>query len=89
MNKKNGSNSTGLKEPFKVQTIHAFIATDDNGVEGVAMFNMGGKWFPIIAADLECLESLRPVAEAIVQTSGKPLTLARFSTRTDLEVLSV
>lgn len=78
-----------MKKPFKIETLHAFIATDDDGVEGVAAFNMGGNWFPMVAADPERLASLRPVAEAIVQTSGKPLTLARFSTRTDLEVLSV
>ena len=89
MNNPKRSNSTGLKEPFKIETIHAFIATDDDGVEGLAAFNMGGNWFPMVAADDSRLRSLRPVADAIAQASGKPLTLARFSTRTDLEVLSV
>jgi hypothetical protein len=87
MRNKKASNSTGLKEPFKIQTIQAFITTNDDGFEIISAFDIAGYWFPMVAADSKGLTSLRPIAESIAKNTGKPLTLAEFSVRTDLEVI--
>lgn len=73
-----------MRGQFKIETITAFIAVDDDGTEGVVgtMTPMG--MMPMIAADEDRLKSLEPKAQVIATETKKTITLARFSVRTDL-----
>ena len=59
---------------------------DDEGVTGF-LVAATGQWFPMVGADRERMESLRPMAQAIADETGKTLRLVRFSGRSELEVL--
>lgn len=73
---------------MKIASIHAFIATEDDGGEGVCAFkNIEGNWVPLIAADETRLEQLRTIAAGIAADMKVNITLAKFSTREDIEVL--
>lgn len=77
-----------MEPGFKITTIHAFICTEPDGTEGVASMQTAAGLVPLIAADEARLDSLRPIAEALVE--GLPdtkVTLARFSVRSDLETI--
>lgn len=73
---------------FKIKTIHAFIATEDDGTEGViGELLPNGFFMAFVAADPSRIESLRHRAERIAKASGKDVVLAKFSIREDLETI--
>lgn len=77
-----------MKPGFKIKEIHAFIATEDDGTEGIiGQLAPDGVFMPFVCADAERVKSLRPFAIQIARTSNKPLKLVRFSMREDLEVI--
>jgi len=81
------------EKPFKIVEVHAYIATEADGTEGVIgkVLQVSGipepVFMPFIMADRARLESLRPHAEQIARLTGRPIVLARFSTRVDLEIV--
>lgn len=78
-----------MKPGFKIKTIHAFIATEDDGTEGIIGMQTPDGWMPFVAADSDRLESLRPYAIEIAKAAGTRVTIAEFSIRKDVEVLGV
>lgn len=74
-----------MKPGFKITTIHAFVATEDDGTDGIIGEYMGGGWMPFVCADEARVDSLRPIAQQIVKQLKKPVKLVRFSVREDLE----
>lgn len=77
-----------MTKGFKIQTIHAFIATEKDGTEGVIGELMpDGIFMAFIAADPKRMESLKPRAVKIAKASGTKVTIARFSVRENLEVI--
>lgn len=74
----------------QISELFAFIAEDSGpDDEGVVAFNPGGGvWMPMVAADRERVDSLRPMAEAIAKTTGLKIHLVRFSTREVLEEIA-
>ncbi len=70
----------------KIETMFAYIAEDDEG-EGVTGMKTPEGWIAMVGADPERMESLQETAQMISRTSGKVITLARFSVREDLEVI--
>lgn len=72
MNKKQ-SNSKFLK----IDELYAFIAVDKDG-EGVMAFKEGGIWIPMIGADMERVDSLKPFADHLSKKSGIPYEIRRF-----------
>jgi hypothetical protein len=65
----------------------AFVAVEDDG-EGICGFLMpDGKWVPLVGADMERIDALRPIAKEIAEQSGKTIRLIHFSTRRELEVI--
>lgn len=72
---------------LSIDAMYAFIAVDEDG-EGVTAFQspkMG--WIPMVAADKDRVDSLRPIAQGIATQTGQRIVLAKFEQRTDLEIL--
>ena len=73
----------------KIETIYAFIATEkEPDDEGIVAMRIGGNWIPLVAADEERVDSLRPIAQNIAKITRKKITLAEFKVREDVEVIS-
>ncbi len=73
---------------FRVAEVHAFLMVGEDGDEGTPAFVApDGTAYPLIAADPARLEALRPVAQAIADSTGRQVMLARFSVREDCEVI--
>ena len=72
----------------KIKTIYAFIATEkDPDDEGIVAQFMGGMWMPLVGADKDRVNSLKPIAERIAKITKKKITLVQFKNREDLEVI--
>jgi len=63
---------------FRITTLHAFICRETADDEGLVAIQVGGLWFPLIAADERRVESLRPKAQQIAAETGKRIELVRF-----------
>lgn len=74
---------------FEIEAIWAFLAVhDEDGDEGVISAPApGGGQMPLIAADQDRLESLRPIAEAIANKTGKDVNLVKFHQREHIETI--
>lgn len=72
---------------FRIRDIHAFVAEDEEGEEGLCAFFTGGQWMPLVAADPARLVSIRPVAQAIAKQTGRPIKLIRFTQREEVETI--
>ena len=73
-------------EHEKIDTVYAFIANDDDGSEGIPAFVAENNLVvPMIAADLDRVETLRPIAEEMAEMKGIIITLAKFDNRENLE----
>ncbi len=70
---------------FHIEAIHAFLAVDEDGEEGVIGMMTKAGWVPFVAADLKRLEELRPKAEDIALITNKRVRLAKFSIREDID----
>lgn len=70
-----------------ITELFAFIALHDDGDEGVIAAPIGDAQMPLIAADRERMEALRPMAQAIANMSGLPIKLIRMHERTEEEVI--
>ena len=75
----------------KIMTMYAYISEDGPDDEGIVAVKMGGSkgdtWMPLVGADMERMESLRPMALAVARATGKKMILAYFQARTDYEVI--
>lgn len=81
------------KEPppdagFRITKIHAFLCINENDVEGVAGFmDRQGTFWPMVCADRERIESMRPIAQTLATAKNVQMMLAEFSVRTDVEII--
>lgn len=74
---------------LRILSLWAFIIVDDDGTEGIiGMLGPQGTTLPLVGADLARVASLRPYAQQLATQTGKPVTVAHFSVRTDAEVLA-
>jgi hypothetical protein len=78
-----------VKGQLRIDAMFAFIMRDADGTEGVCAFmNPDTRiWTPLVGADLARVESLRPLALELALAHGRPITLAYFSERRDVELL--
>lgn len=74
-------------EPFRIESIQAFISVAEDGDEGIIGRMTGMGWVPFIAADADRLASLKPQAIAIAKATGIEVKLVRFSLREDVETI--
>jgi len=70
----------------KINVIYAFISTEEGPEdEGIVAAKFGDTWMPLVGADMERVNSLKPLAKQIAQTTGKRIVLARFTVREEIE----
>jgi hypothetical protein len=69
----------------RIDQIWAFLSIDDGG-EGVCSAPIGDMTLPLIAADKRRVDSLIPMAKKMARMFGKPIRLAKFSKREDVEI---
>ncbi len=64
----------------KITEMYAFVIADkdenDEGVMGIQ--NQDGSWMPLVGADLERINHLRPIADEISKHIGKPYKILYF-----------
>lgn len=72
----------------KITEMFAFIAEDTGpDDEGVAAFNVGEAWYPMVGADWDRVDILKDIAKGIALRTGKELKLVRFTTREEIEII--
>jgi hypothetical protein len=71
----------------RIEQVWAFVSDDAEGEGVVAAMTKGGAWLPLVGADMERVEALRPIAQMIASDSGKPIRVLRFSVREELELI--
>lgn len=69
----------------RIETLWAALSIDDGG-EGLCAAPFGEMTLPLIAADRRRLEQIVPVAKQIATMFKKPVRLARFTKREDVEI---
>ena len=72
---------------MKINEMYAFVATEEDGTEGIPAVRMGNTFYPLVGADMDRIESLRHLAQGFAD-EGVPIKLVRFSTAEILETLS-
>lgn len=72
---------------FRIEAVHAFVAVDEDGEEGIIGMQTMKGWLPFVAADKTRLDQLRPIAQSIANQTNKEVRLLRFAIREDVEVL--
>lgn len=74
-------------KPLHIDSLHAFITTDENGDEGLcgAYSSSHQSWIPMVAADEQRIISLIPVAKQIEKQTGRKVKLVHFTNRQDVD----
>ncbi len=62
----------------KVTELYAFVAENGPGDEGLMALILEDKVVPLVGADMERLDSFRPIARGISQASGIPYRILHF-----------
>lgn len=71
---------------FRIESIHAFVAVDDDDEEGIiGQLMANGTWMPFVAADYARLQNFLPLLQQIADQTGKEIRHIRLSLRDDLE----
>lgn len=69
----------------RIEEMFAFVSIDPkDDIEGVVAANLRGNWHPLVGADMERIESLRPLAAKVARDAGIKIRLIKFSVREDL-----
>jgi hypothetical protein len=69
----------------RIEMIWAALSIDEGG-EGVCAAPFGDMTLPLIAADKRRLDQIVPMARSIANVFGKPVRLAKFTKREDVEI---
>jgi hypothetical protein len=72
-----------LPKKLKITQLYAFIAKDEKGNEGILSYPVLGdkgipEWLVMIGADIERVESLKPIAEYIKIKTGRDYEIRYF-----------
>lgn len=62
----------------KIEKIYAWVATEEDGGEGILGVQLTDVFMPLVGADLERMESFRGYATAIGRVSNRPVALKVF-----------
>lgn len=63
---------------LKINELYAFISSDDDGEGIIGAKISDGTFLPFIGADLERVESLKPIADKICSLYGKKYEIRYF-----------
>jgi len=74
------------KEKLIIKEMFAYVVEDKDGEGIIGFLDGNNQWLPLVGADTERMESLRPLAKAICDAKKVPYKLLKFSTRKVLEV---
>lgn len=89
-------NGGALHDPgglgYVIHTVYAYVVVHDSGDEAIPALTLPGPdggvvMMPLIGADLERMTNLRRYALEVSKASGKPIKLARFTQREDMETI--
>lgn len=76
---------------LRIEQMYAFVALDpEDDTEGIIGFQAApgpSGMMPMVGADMERVDDLRPMAQAIATRTGLQVRLLRFEVRTELEVI--
>lgn len=73
---------------LSIDQLWVFVSKDEDGNEGVCGAPIGGTFMPLVAADPARVDSLRRVAQMIVDNAdGHEIVLRKFSHSEDVEVI--
>jgi hypothetical protein len=71
-----------MTEPKKIEAVYCYIIDEKDGGEGIpAVQTPDGGWMPLVGADLERLESLKPVAQATANKLQKHMRIVKFTNK--------
>lgn len=74
----------------KITEMYAFVILNDGlgqGDEGIPAFKMGNMSMPLTGADMERIDSIRPIAQDAANSSGSKIELRHWTQMEVLEVL--
>ena len=71
---------------LRIDEIFAFVSEDAEGHEGICGFRApDGSWLPMVGADKERVDTLRPIAKIVSEQTGMRIKLLKFSRRSFIE----
>ena len=78
-----------MKGQLRIESMYAFIQLDpaDNTEGVIAFMAPSGTWMPMVGADMERVEQLRPWAQETAKVTGNPVRLVHFTHREEIEVI--
>lgn len=62
----------------KITEMFAFVCEDAPGDEGIIGMSLGRMMWPLVGADMERVNALKPYADQISEQTGKPYKLLKF-----------
>jgi hypothetical protein len=72
----------------RIDSMWAFTQIDTDGTEGIIAMTLPGLgWVAVVDADLARINSLRPYAQQVATSTGRPVVLSHYSVRTDQETI--
>jgi len=74
--------------PYQIDQIFAFIATNEEGQEGILCQQIGGVAIPFLATDQARIDQLMPLAQAMASHTDKQIRLVRFHHREELKLIT-
>jgi len=74
----------GQPNILKIEVLHACVAKNQNGDEGLMAAMVGDTWMPLIAADADRLKNIYQIAEKLQQQTGQQYRILRFGKREDV-----
>lgn len=79
-----------MTKPLRIDEMYAYVAVEKStGDEGITAFfdPEGGTWLPMVGADMERVEALRPIAQMLAEQGQQEIRVLRFSVREEIEVI--
>jgi hypothetical protein len=73
----------------RIDQMYAFVALDpEDDTEGIVAFLAPGSgWMPMVGADMQRIDQLRPFARQQAKALGVRIRLLRFTDREEIEVI--
>jgi hypothetical protein len=69
----------------KITEMYAFVMEDSGpDDEGVMAMQLGDFWYPLVGADMDRVNVLKPHADDLARREGKPYKILKFSRREDI-----